>query len=182
MACRRPRVCCSPYGHDTVKDRHVYRPPIILRLLLGALGGIGGVGAVWQVILWARQGPALHLAAAAVVSLPFWLALNAGRVRVEVTEEGLRWRSLTGERAVPWTGVRRLDQTRRSFVAVTEAGLVSAGWLARGERDRLMRQILQRAKLMARAGKLRWRLVAQYAPRAQRIDFQGGSPKGDRLE
>lgn len=148
-----------------------FRPPRLLRLLFAAFGGLCAWAAVWQVWLFAATGEARRLLAALIVGLPCGLAAAVWRKAVVVEEEGLRSTTLCATRVVPWTAVYRLDQTRRSFVVETQAGPVSAGWLAQAERDRLLRLILQKARLTASRERLPWGLVARYVPRAQPIAF-----------
>lgn len=78
---------------------------------------------------------------------------------------------LVGDRTVEWSDVRRVDQTRASFVIETARGPVSAGWLGNEDRTLLLKVVLERAKLARSTGELRYGLVAQFVPRAQPISL-----------
>ncbi len=154
----------------------VFRPPILLR----AVGAVIGVLCAWAAILqtWAgiAHGEPGRLIGALVVVAPCGLALAVLRKTVVVRPEGLQSTTLIGDRQIPWNAVYRIDQTRTSFVIETRHGPVSAGWLAREQRERLLRQVLERARLAAHSGKLRWGLMAQYVPRTQTIALQPSRP------
>jgi hypothetical protein len=156
----------------------VYRPPLVVRVLLTFFGIVCAGAAAWQLQAFLLSGEWRRLAGALLVALPCLTAVAINRRCVIVQEEGVRSVNLLGSRFASWQSVRRLDQTRSSFVIETESGPISAGWLARAHRDRLLRQVLERAQLIARPGKLRWGLTASYIPRAQIIALR----KTDRAE
>ncbi len=150
----------------------VYRPPVTVRALLTFFGIVCAGASAWQIQAFFAGGEAKRLLGALLIGLPCLLAAAAMRRCVVVQEDGIRSINLFGSRSVPWQSVRRLDQTRTSFVIETDKGPISAGWLPRSQRDRLLRQVLEKAKLMARPGKLRWGLIASYIPRTQTITFR----------
>lgn len=156
----------------------VYRPPLVVRALLTFCGIVCAGASAWQLQAFLQTGVARRLAGALLIALPCVTAVAANRRCVIVQEDGIRSVNLFGSRFVSWKSVRRLDQTRSSFVIETDRGPISAGWLSHSERDRLLRQVLEKAKLMARPGKLRWGLTASYIPRTQTITFR----KTDRDE
>jgi len=160
----------------------IFRPPRTLRALFAVLGIVCAWAALWQAGLFAAQREPKRLAAALVVSLPCWLAMALLRKAVVVREDGLRSTTLLGTRLIPWEAIYRLDQTRHSFVVETQQGPVSAGWLARPERERLRRLILQKARLTLSREKWRWGLVARYVPRAQSISLGEFQRPGNRRD
>lgn len=157
----------------------VYRPPLIVRALLTFFGIVCAGASAWQLQAFLQTGEARRLAGALLIALPCLIAVAANRRCVIVQEDGIRSVNLFGSRFVSWQSVRRLDQTRSSFVIETERGPISAGWLPRSQRDRLLRQVLEKAKLMARPGKLRWGLTASYIPRTRTITFLKTAPDSE---
>ena|SRR5579872_538076 len=157
-----------------------FRPAFGLRLLGVGMGAIGAWAAVWQVVIGVSRGEPARLVAALVAALPCLLAAVVLRRKIVVQEEALVSASLLGARRISWESVRRIDQTRASFVVVTHAGAVSAGLIAARDRERLMRLILERARLTASQSPLRWGLVMQFVPRAQPISLAEFRPHNRR--
>jgi hypothetical protein len=149
----------------------VFRPPLPLRLVLLSFALLSGVSAALLLVRMIGHGDAGRLPGFFVLLLPCALAAAAWRQRIEVREEGLRSTTLLRRREIPWRQVRRIDQTRRSFVFVTEQGNLSASWIAPADRDLLFRKVLERAKLTFKAGENRWGIKAQYVPREQPVQF-----------
>jgi hypothetical protein len=148
----------------------VFRPAPAVRMLAAAFGVLCALAALYELWLFTQDG-ARHLLGAGVLVLPGLFALALLRRRIEVHPDALRSVTLLGPRVARWTGVRRLDQTRRSFVVLTEAGAVSAGWIDPARRDLLFRKILERAKLTISHEPARWGITAQFVPRAQPIQL-----------
>src|SRR5258708_32665800 len=107
-------------------DRIVFRPPIILRAMLGFFGMLCCAVALNGWI----SGRYLYAPSMVVLTglllLPSLVGAAVVGRRVEITKDGIRSFSLTGSRFMPWTAVKRIDQGRSSFVIETSAGPVSA--------------------------------------------------------
>lgn len=114
-----------------------------------------------------RQTP--NLIGLLALSIPCWYAAAVLRKRVVVREDGLHSATLLGSCFIPWGTMHYLDQKRASFVVETDSGSLSAGWLAPSDRERLMRLILQYAKLSISTQETPWGVVARYVPRTQKI-------------
>jgi hypothetical protein len=151
-------------AEQEAKSPLVFRPDKTLRIVVCVFAALCVWGAIYQAVL-------LHVAAAIVLALPCILAATLLKRRIEVRDDAFVSVGLLKTREIPWAGVRRIDQTRRSFVFVTDKGSVSAGWIAAGQRDLLFRKVLEKAKLTISPEKTRWGILAQYVPRAQPIRF-----------
>jgi hypothetical protein len=130
---------------------------------------LSGAAALWELAGGVFHGNGREVEAAGVTLLPALVAAVVLRRRVVVAADALVSVSLLRTRRIPWGSVRRLDQTRVSFLLYTDLGPVSAGLIAADARERLLRLVLQQAKLTAEGGQLRWGLVARYVPREQPI-------------
>ncbi|HXG24098.1 MAG TPA: hypothetical protein VNJ09_06035 [Chthonomonadales bacterium] len=146
-----------------------FQAPRVLRNLFGSIGVVCLLLILIRLLECAflRQTP--NLIGLLVLSLPCWYAAAVLRKRVIVSEDGLYSTTLLGSRFIPWETVRYLDQKRASFVVETDCGSLSSGWLAPSDRERLMRLILQFARLGISTQKTPWGVIARYAPRAQTI-------------
>lgn len=151
-------------AEQEVKSPLIFRPDRSLRIVVCVFAALCVWGALYQTARF-------HFAAAIVLAIPCILAMTVVRRRIEVRDDALVSVGLIKTREIPWSGVRRIDQTRRSFVFVTDKGSVSAGWIAAAQRDLLFRKVLEKAKLTISPEKARWGILAQYVPRAQPIRF-----------
>lgn len=144
-----------------------FRPAAVLRgicLAFGLLSGLAAGGLIIEAMMhgeWKRIAPSL------IIALPCLLAVIVLRRRIVVTEEGLRSVALLHDFAVPWGSIRRLDRTRTSFLVATDLGFISAGLIAAEDRDRLLRSILEKARLTTSSEPLPFGLTARYVPRRQ---------------
>ncbi len=142
-----------------------------LRVTLTIFGLLSGLTALLAVLSGAQRGTGHELIGAIILGLPVLLAAAVWRRRVEADSERLRSFSLFSQIEIMWGDVRRIDRGRRSFTIETAKGPVSAGWLAEPDRERLMKLVIERAKLVSSSEEPRWGLVAQYVPRRQDIQF-----------
>lgn len=149
----------------------LFRPPPVLRGLAAVWGIVCGSAALWLLGRSLSQQDARALLAALPLLLPCLFATAVWRRRVRVEETGVVSTTFGRTIHVAWSEIRAVNQTRTSFVIETAQGAVSAGWIARADRDRMMRLVIERARL-TRAAELRWGLTAQYIPRTQAITFQ----------
>lgn len=146
-----------------------FRPARFLRILLGLIGAICLSLVLIRLLECTLLRKTLNLIGLLALSIPCWYAAAVHRKRIVVREDGLHSTTLLGSRFIPWESVRYLDQKRASFVLETDCGSVSAGWLAPSDRERLMRLILQYARLSTSTQKAPWGVMARYVPRAQTI-------------
>ncbi len=152
-------------------ESNTFRSPFALRAVLTLFGAASAIAAVFALASGVRQGSGRLVGAGALLAGPGLLACAAWRRRIEVGAEGLTSRSLLGVRRIRWDQVRRVDRTANSFTVESALGPVSAGWLARTDREALLKLIIERARLAESNHEPRWGLIAQYVPRRQDIQF-----------
>jgi hypothetical protein len=152
-------------------DWIVFRPSKALRAVLGIFGVFCCAIAVNGWMSGRYSSVSSMAALTLLLLLPSLVGAAVVGRRVEANTDGLRSVSIFGALFVAWSGVNRIDQGRGSFVIETASGPVSAGWIAPGEREQLMRLVIERAKLTRVIEPSRYGLVAQYVPRAQDIGF-----------
>jgi hypothetical protein len=132
---------------DAPCGRETFRPSPPARALAALFGATCAPGAA---ILCGRaaHGDLLALVGATIWAIPVWFAAAVLIKRIAVDEDGIHSRSLAGARSAPWGAVARLELTRGGFVVVTKAGPISSGWLRPADRERLLRIVLERARLL----------------------------------
>ena len=154
-----------------------FRPsrPLIL------VGQAAGILAFVGLIVGVASGRSVSLQAAIVLLLPTVVALALSRRSIHLTEAGMNSNSLFGYKFVPWNDFVRIDQSRNSYVFITNKGVISAGWIDPKDRERLFRKTLEKAKLIYRPAEPRWGLKAQFVRREQPISLQLplGKPKSE---
>ena len=141
------------------------RSLVVATQVSGVLGLAGLIAAI------VARKP-LNLVAVVVLLLPAIVAWLVTRRAIHLTDEGMENVTLFGKRLIIWADFQRIDQSRKSFVFVTNRGVISAGWIDPARRDLLFRKTLEKAKLVFRPGQPRWGLRAQYVRRDQPITLQ----------
>jgi hypothetical protein len=142
-----------------------FRPAIGLRtvaVLAGLVGAVAALANVWTLL---SGGGVLRAVAAVVTAAPAILAAGLLRRRIVVDKEELHVSGLVKTMRIPWSEVIAIEQTRRSFVIITEEGDVSAGWIDPSGRDLLFRKVLELGKLALDPEKPRWGIVARFVRR-----------------
>ena len=90
------------------------------------------------------------------------LAAGLIRRKIVVDTDALTVTSLFRMRRVEWPSVLAIEQTRRSFVIITEQFDISAGWIAADRRDLLFRKVLELARLALDGKEPRWGITARF--------------------
>lgn len=147
-----------------------FRSPLALRAVLTLFGTVSAIAAILAVSSGVKHRSG-SLIGAGVLLTPAVLAAAAWQRRIVAGADELLSYSLLGVRRVRWEQVRRVDRSTTSFTVESELGPVSAGWLARPDREALLKLIIERAKLAESNQEPRWGLIAQYVPRRQDIQF-----------
>jgi hypothetical protein len=157
-----------------------FRPAAVLRGICLAFGLLSGLAAGGLIVSALMHGEWRRIAPALVVAVPCLLAVIVLRRRIILTKDGLRSVALLHDFSVPWGSVKRLDRTRTSFLVATDLGLISAGLIAAEDRERLLRLILEKARLSASSEPLRFGLIARYVPRRQDLRLAEFTPHNRR--
>lgn len=173
-----PNKTARPKELSALRETVTFRPAPALRWALGLAGFGSGCGALRCALgaLFGEGAGALFLGSLLLAGAIAGYAVQARAV--VAGPEGLASVHAFGARRVAWSDVLCLEQTRRSFIVETRKGPVSAGWIDPRSRDRLLRLVLQYAKLMATSEGLRFGLVARYIPRQRPIAF--GAPEAGK--
>jgi hypothetical protein len=151
-----------------------FRPAIGVRVVSALTGLASAAAAVQNLALWIRGGGQVRLIAGIVLLSPCLLAIAVARRRIVAAADGLIAKGLLRSLTIPWQDVLAIEQTRRSFVIITERGDVSAGWIAEGRRDLLFRKVLELARLTLDQHEPRWGLKARFI-RRQSLAFISSS-------
>ena len=147
-----------------------FRPPRPLRITLGAIGLLTALAAVLLTLrsLSSHQPGGLlvscllltpTLTALLLIHRSYALSLS----EFEVTSLGVR-------SAIPYTGIRWVDDSRGSITIVSAQRPVTVSFLSPGERDRLLHTLVARARLI-RSMDPPYGVRARYIPRAEEIKF-----------
>jgi hypothetical protein len=160
--------------------RRVYRPAAGLRIVSGALFLVSL--AVWLTVLftWPLHRSLARAAAATILVLPCLAGAALLSRRIETDDFHLTSVSLGRAKRLRWSDVRRVDVRRGSFVIESTQGPVSAAMIAPGEREPLLRTVIERAGLTRAGDDLPWGIEARYVPRAQDIGFADFVPHNKR--
>lgn len=143
----------------------VYRPPAAVRWVFALAGAGCAAASLLAVAMAVAQGRWEPLAGALVLAAPVAPAAAGIRRRVTVCESGLNSTGALGTLRVPWEAIRRVDVSRRSFVVESQAGPVSAGWLAASCREELLEAVVRGADLVPAWTRLPWGVRARYVRR-----------------
>jgi hypothetical protein len=138
-----------------------FRASPSLRFISGLIGLVCGTVTL-AVLFSTTTALTRRLAAAAVLAAPAVLAAAVVRRRIVVEAEGLAADGLFRSVRVGWREVLAIEQTRRSFVIITERGDISAGWIDGDCRDLLFRKVLELARLTLDPSEPRWGVVARF--------------------
>jgi hypothetical protein len=144
----------------------VFRPAAALRVVCALTGALCLLAAVGNLVSFFQSGIVLRLVAALVLTAPGVLATGLIRRRIVVDTDTLAVTGLLRTLSVEWPAVLAIEQTRRSFVIITEQFDISAGWIAADRRDLLFRKVLEQAKLSLDAKEPRWGITARFVRRA----------------
>jgi hypothetical protein len=139
-----------------------FRPSGGLRAVSAFFGLVCAAGAAGSLLLFLQNGGSTRLAAFAVLAGPALLAAGLARRKMVVRVEGLVVRGILRTRDIPWDEVLAVEQTRRSFVIITEKGDVSGGWITPDRRDLLFRKVLELARLALEPREQRWGIIARF--------------------
>ena len=146
----------------------VFRPSWGLRLIAAGLCFLSA--AVWMSVI-VDDSRFSQTAAASVLALPCLAGAAVLLRRISVDDAGLTSHSLIQGKRLLWADIRRVDVRRGSFVIESNVGPVSAALVSPGDRDALLRTIVDRAGLARAADELPWGIEARYVPRRQDIGF-----------
>ena len=149
------------------------RMVVVTAIMSGLIGILGFVAIL-------TSGRVNNSPALLILVSPIIIALLVAKRNIHLTDEGLETTSLFKRRMIAWTDFVRIDQTRKSYVFVTNRGTISAGWIDPKQRERLFRKTLERAKLIFRPVEPRWGLKAQYIRREQPITVHLPKPNSDK--
>lgn len=156
---------------DTKGDSVVFDPPQVTRILFWVILALcipAMFGEVFIIPIVSFRRLGLLLALQGIACL---MALRAIRTRYEITEKGVLVSLLFGKRCIPWDSLLYLDQMRHSFVAIGKSGRLAPDLIRRNDADRMMRLILQHAKLRVVQERLPWYVLARFRP----IETESGS-------
>jgi hypothetical protein len=106
-----------------------------------------------------------------IVLLPALLALAVNLILIRLDDSGITARGLFGKRRVPYPEVRWVDERKASVTIETARGPVTSSWLSPNERSRLLRAVIDRARLIRTIDEPPFRVLARYVPRAEDIAF-----------
>ena len=127
-----------------------------------AIGTVCAAAAAYSMWQYALTGASIRIGAAGLLGAPCILAVLLSRRNIIVDAVGLHVESILRTRTIAWKQVLAVEQTRRSFVIITEQGDVSAGWIAADRRDLLFRKVLELARLTLEPREQRWGIAARY--------------------
>ncbi len=147
----------------------VFRPVAGLRIA-GPFLGLASVGAVvGNVLSFIRDGGAARICAAVVLLVPCAIGMALWRRRITLETTAMYVNGIVRTRRITWSEVLAVEQTRRSFIIITEQGDVSAGWIAAERRDLLFRKVLELAKLALDPTEQRWGIKARFVRRPSEL-------------
>jgi hypothetical protein len=144
----------------------LFRPSPLLRGIAAAAGLICVVTAGANLYAFTLGGGFVRLIALLVTAAPAVLAAGLMRRKIVVDRDLLITSGLLRTRSIPWPEVMAIEQTRRSFVIITEQGDVSAGWIDASRRDLLFRKVLELAHLALDPHEPRWGITGRFVRRA----------------
>ena len=148
-----------------------FRPPLALRVLLAAAGLLTGIAAlllIWRSLFNKNYE---ELLAAGLLLVPTAIALSVMRRAYILSDTTLEAVSLSGSYSVPLTALRCLDQRLGSLRILSSGKPMAVTFLSPTDRDKLMRALVERARLTRLAEEPPYGIVARYVPRAKDITF-----------
>ena len=139
-----------------------FRPHPGLRGLAVGVGLLCAAAAVGSLLQYREHGETARLVGAFLFLLPILLAAFVLRRRIRLEAAGVQVTGALRRQVIAWEDVLAIEQTRRSFIIVTSAGDISAGWIAPSSRDLLFRKVLELARLTLEPKQQRWGVIARY--------------------
>ena len=147
-----------------------------MRYICIGLGILSAFATANQIYVTLHSSNPPWLTAILVMSFPAIFAIAFNSRCILLTEEGIEDKRFMKKRIIPWEGVLKIDQTRKSFVIVTTVGEISAGWISPDRRDLLFRKVLEKGRLVMSPSPTKWGIKASYVPRAMPIHFERPKP------
>ena len=153
------------------QSRLEFRPPAPLRYGLAFLGAFTFLAAGIQLnVALVRREPT-RLPAACILLVPTVLAMAVFRRSLALDEKGIYAQGFGPTRFIPYTIVRRVDERRASVAIQTSSDALTSAWLSPADRQRLLREVVERAMLTRTAEEPPFGVLARYVPRTADIGF-----------
>src|SRR2546421_8701795 len=124
-----------------------FRAAAALRYAIGLIGALCALAAVYYLSLVSAHREPFRLLGVGVLLIPPLLAITIWRMIIRLDDSGLISRTILARRRVAYSGIRFVDERRSSVVIETAAGPVSTAWLSPTDRSRLLRALIERARL-----------------------------------
>jgi len=119
------------------------RAPALARWLIAGLALPCAAAALALAFPFSARGAV----GAAALLLPSLVAVSAWRARWRAGPDGLRVRTIAGERLHTWDAVLRADRVRGGAVVAARGASHRTTWLTRSDRERVLRAVVTRAGL-----------------------------------
>ena|SRR5687767_1778563 len=148
-----------------------FRPPYAVRAVAASIGLLCLIAALHQLWLALSIGEYARIPVVLLLSLPIALAATLNRRRIALDESGILVQTSLSSARIPYSVVRRVDERRSGLIIETSSGPITAAWLTRSDRERLLRAIVERARLIRSIEEPPYGIRTRYVPRAKEISF-----------
>ena len=148
-----------------------FRPPFASRAVAALIGLLCLVTSSHQFWLALTRGEMSRSPVALLLLMPAVVGITVFRRRIRLDDSGILMETFGVSRRIPYSGVRRVDELRSGLTIETAAGPVRSTWLSRSEREKLLRAVVERARLIRMLEDPPYGILARYVPRAKEISF-----------
>jgi hypothetical protein len=148
-----------------------FRPSPALRIGLAFVAFACGIPAAGIAVSLLGFWDASFAVALCILLVPVSFAFTINRTLVRLGEFAITSRRSLSSRRVPYSEIRWVYERRGSLVIETARGPVTSAWLPPAERARLLRAVIERARLIRTLDEPPFGVVARYVPRAKDIAF-----------
>ncbi len=148
-----------------------FRPLFAVRAAAALIGILCLVASCHQFWIALTQREIARVPVALLLLMPAVVGVTVFRRRIHLDDSGILTQTIGVSQRVPYSAVRRVDEMRSGLIIETAEGPIGSTWLNRSEREKLLRAVVERARLIRILEDPPYGILARYVPRAKEISF-----------